>query len=95
MVNQMSDYDAGGMTPATNAKILGTMVLMALQESAQALHTLKELAEALRDDDLELAQRIIGNYFGPGQSPGNSNTLTDLQAALYNAIPREAEGHSY
>ncbi len=87
-----TDYSAGAMTPESNAETLGTMLKVALLESANTLSTFKAVNEALYADDIDQAKLICQNFFNTnGQAPGNYNTLTNLQAALYDAIPRDGE----
>ena len=85
-------YSAGSMTPHTNADTLGTMIKVALIESASYLTALQEINEAVHAGDLDRAKNVLATLFTPdSQSLGNYNTLTNLQAALYNALPRGGE----
>ncbi len=86
-------YDAGSQTPHSNAQTLGTLVRVALTDSAHAYVTLKQVAEALTADDIDQAKLLVGNYFAPGSSPFAA--LTNLQQALYDSVTRAVSDTSY
>lgn len=85
--------DTSNLSPSEVAETIGTVVKVAMIQSAGALEALRNANQALHDNDVERATAFIRNYLEIWDGP--NGVLVDLNEAIYSAIPRTPEGVSY